>query len=293
MIQYTEIPYNKTTIREVKLPFGEGNKGNLCYLFSPDFESSIEMMTSPKNCKSMGRYRLYFRNLKYIGKLTNNKIYRINELNSIQDIKSTLKVECPSIKFYPIKTGINPDEQRNIFVDLYKWIDIYKNGVSKSTSVARNVKVFWTLFTSVIGSFNPKYAVKNKNALQKNVRPGSYGNYFVLMDASKFPFYKTGKPIEKIKNPLYLIYLTASLYPEYLMNMDIDFVCYYDKMILRINPYQLVSGDSSKKSASLSKLLTEIRKLYKYSERDKETGELTETEIAEIRKDENPKNNQK
>ena len=289
MIQYTEIPYNKTTIREVKLPFGEGNKGNLCYLFSPDFESSIEMMTSPKNCKSMGRYRLYFRNLKYIGKLTNNKIYRINELNSIQDIKSTLKVECPSIKFYPIKTGINPDEQRNIFVDLYKWIDIYKNGVSKSTSVARNVKVFWTLFTSVIGSFNPKYAVKNKNALQKNVRPGSYGNYFVLMDASKFPFYKTGKPIEKIKNPLYLIYLTASLYPEYLMNMDIDFVCYYDKMILRINPYQLVSGDSSKKSASLSKLLTEIRKLYKYSERDKETGELTETEIAEIRKDENPK----
>ena len=241
MIQYTEIPYNKTTIREVKLPSGVGNKGNLCFLFSKDFDSSIEMMTNQKNCKSMGKYRLYFRNLKYIGKLTNNKIYRINELNSVQQIKDKLKTDCPMIKFYPQKTGIDPNENRNIFVDLYRWIDIYQTGIKTSTSVARNVKMFWSLMTNVIGSYDAKYAMNNKKALQTNIRPGSYTNYFVLIDASKFSFINKGKPIDKIKNPLYLIYLTAHMYPEYLMNMDIDFVCYYDKMTIRINPYHLVS----------------------------------------------------
>ena len=286
MIEYTDLPYDKAMIREVKLPSGVGNKGNLCFLFSKDFDSSIEMMTNQKNCKSMGKYRLYFRNLKYIGKLTNNKIYRINELNSVQQIKDKLKTDCPMIKFYPQKTGIDPNENRNIFVDLYRWVDIYQTGVKTSTSVSRNVKMFWSLMTNVIGSYDAKYAMNNKKALQTNVRPGSYTNYFVLMDTSKFPFINKGKPIDKIKNPLYLIYLTAHMYPEYLMNMDIDFVCYYDKMTLRINPYHLVSGDKQKRSSNLSKLLMEIRKLYRYSERDKETGELTETEIAEIKKDE-------
>lgn len=286
MIEYTQLPYNTTTIREVILPKGEGNKGNLCYLFTKNFDQSIELMVGPKNCKARGKYRLYFRNLKYIGKLTNNKIYRINEMNSLTGIKNKLKTDAPMIKFYPIKTGINPDETRNIFVDLYKWIEIYEHGISTSTSVAKNVKVFWTLMTSVFGSFNPKYAEKNKNALRSNVRPGSYGNYFVLMDASKFPFFKSGKPIDRIKNPLYMIYLTARLYPEYLMNMDIDFVCFYDRMVLRVNPYSLVSGDSKTQSSNLTKLLVEIRKLYRYSDRDKEVSDLTEEEIAEIRKDE-------
>ena len=124
MIEYTQIPYNTTTIREVILPKGEGNKGNLCYLFTKNFDQSIELMVGPKNCKARGKYRLYFRNLKYIGKLTNNKIYRINEMNSLTGIKNKLKTDAPMIKFYPIKTGINADETRNMFVDLYKWIEI-------------------------------------------------------------------------------------------------------------------------------------------------------------------------
>ena len=269
MIEYTQIPYNTTTIREVILPKGEGNKGNLCYLFTKNFDQSIELMVGPKNCKARGKYRLYFRNLKYIGKLTNNKIYRINGMNSLTGIKNKLKTDAPMIKFYPIKTGINADETRNMFVDLYKWIEIYEHGISTSTSVAKNVKAFWTLMTSVFGSFDPKYAANNKNALRSNVKPGSYANYFVLMDASEFPFFKSGKPIDRIKNPLYMIYLTARLYPEYLMNMDIDFVCFYDRMVLRVNPYNLVTGNQKTQSSNLAKLLVEIRKLYKYSDRDK------------------------
>ena len=58
MIEYTQIPYNTTTIREVILPKGEGNKGNLCYLFTKNFDQSIELMVGPNNCNARGKYRL-------------------------------------------------------------------------------------------------------------------------------------------------------------------------------------------------------------------------------------------
>ena len=283
MIEYTKLPYNKTTIRDVKLPPGNGNKGNCCFLFSPDFDSSISMMVNPKNCTSMGRYRLYFRQLKYIGKTTNNKRYRINDVRNYEALKDKLRTDAPMIKPYPVKLGINPSETRNIFVDLFQWVKIYQSATGSSTSIARNIKAFWYLMRSVIGSVNPKY--QDKDALTNYVRPGSYNNYFVLVDASMFPYQNTGRPIDRIKNPLYLIYLTARTYPEYLMNMDIDFICYYENMVLRVNPYQLVSVDSSKKGSELSRLLAEIRKLYRKAS-TMQNDELTEEDIKNIKNSE-------
>lgn len=270
MIDYKALPYNRTTIREVRLPVGDGGKGNCCYLFSPNFESSIAMMVNPANCKSMGRYRLYYRKLKYIGKLTNNKHYRINDISRFQEIKDTLRAEAPTIKTYPEKMGINPREMRNIFVDLCKVIEIYKTGTATSSSIARNVRAFWSLLTSEIGT--------------KESRPGSYTNYFVLMDASMYPFHHSGRPIERIQNPLYMIYLTAKVYPEYLKDMDIDFICYYDNFVLKINPHDLVSGDQNRRGSELARFLGEIRKLYRKMDMEK-TPDLTENEIDEIKKD--------
>ena len=163
MIEYTKLPYNKTTIRDVKLPPGNGNKGNCCFLFSPDFDSSISMMVNPKNCTSMGRYRLYFRQLKYIGKTTNNKRYRINDVRNYEALKDKLRTDAPMIKPYPVKLGINPSETRNIFVDLFQWVKIYQSATGSSTSIARNVKAFWYLMRSVIGSVNPKYQDGEEN----------------------------------------------------------------------------------------------------------------------------------
>lgn len=285
MIEYTKLPYNKTTIRDVKLPSGNGNKGNCCFLFTKSFDESISMMVNPKNCTSMGRYRLYFRQLKYIGKTTNNKRYKINDTRNYQALKDKLKSDAPMIKPYPVKTGITPTETRNIYVDLFQWIKIFDVATGASTSISRNVKAFWYLLRNAIGSINPDNHAKD--ALSQIVRPGSYENYFVVMDASMFPYMATGRPIDRIKNPLYLIYLTAKTYPEYLMNMDIDFVCYYGNMVLRVNPYQLISGDSNKKSSELSRLLAEIRKLYRKAATEKE-DELTEEEIVEIKKSEDP-----
>ena len=116
---------------------------------------------------------------------------------------------------------------------------------------------------------NESEKVPGKEKLKKKDR-------FVLIDASLFRYYSSGKLTDRISNPLYLIYLTLYKRPEMIQDMDIDFIAFFDNRVLRFNPAKM-----DKKQ--LPKFLMEIKKLYRNQEEEPEI----ESQIADAIQEEN------
>lgn len=236
MIYVDDIPYMKTLPKKPALPKGNPiGKGNLIFLFSNSLETSIEMMNEKQTFFSNNKYRWYFYNLNYIGKI-GPKRYRFKDLKERIIIYKRVS-ENTNVLPYPTRPVINPNEQRNTYYDLFRYYQIF-NSLTEKLTVFRVIDYFWSFFRPI---FEDTY--------------GKLSHKYVLLNADKFKNFKGEKIREQIKNPIFLMYYTLWKRFDLISDLDIDFLFYCNGKVMKFNP-------SKCDEKSYIVFLREIKKLY-------------------------------
>lgn len=213
-----KLEYLKTRNIQLHLPPGiPTGKGNLVFLYNNTFEDGLELMTSTTNCLSKNKYKNYYFNPIYIGKIYNTR-YRYKLIpyrNSLYE-----KVN----KNTNIKPILNPATlvklKTNVYYDLHKYLEVF-NGITKKFNPLKIVNLYWSYFSKVL---NPSQF-------------SSYRNKFVICDITKFPLSKD--ITANLLNPIYMIYYTLYKKESLLKDIDIDFYFYNERKVLKINPTHL------------------------------------------------------
>lgn len=210
----SSLPYTKVLRKEINLPFGEPmGKGNLCMLYSHNIKESIELMTSKENFLSKNKYRYYYYNSYYQGKIY-NKRYRFNDFEKRKeyylDVENLTDLKCKK------KLVNTQNDNRNMFYDLFRYIEIFES-ICKKIPVTQYITLYWYFMSKIFMIDIP-----------------GYNNRFILVNLNNFRLSKKLK--ENLKNPLYIIYYTLLRKPELLKDINIDFFFYLDKRVLKINP---------------------------------------------------------
>ena len=209
----SSVGYMKTMTRQISLPLGEPiGKGNICFLYSHNLNESIALMQNKTNFLNQNRYKFYYYNMLYSGKLY-NKRYRFYDLEErkeyYKEIKDTTDI-TPRLKI------ANNQDNRNLFYDLFRYLEIFQSICSKLHPV-KYIETYWA-FMSII--------------YNQNFR--GYTNKFVLVDLSKYSLTKVLK--ENLTNPLFIIYYTLLRKPELITSLDLDFYFFNKKQVLKVNP---------------------------------------------------------
>ena len=264
------IPKLRTLSKQVFLPQGTPvGKGNLCFLYTNSFKDSMELMTSPKNFQSKNKYYYYYYQRDYIGHVLGKKYrFRDQEIrkNYYQEIKKTTKLT-------PIMNSSVLTNNRNMFVDLHRFITIFES-ICPTKQQVRYLNEYWKFMREIL-----EMEILNSN------EDSMYPNKFVLIDINKFSSGRTWK--ENMKNPLYLIYygffrkiLSLVGDGKNIKPLDIDFYFFSGKKVLILNPSELVESNDP---AIIRKLRVEMLRLMKDVVK-KEDIELA-TDPKEIMKD--------
>ena len=213
-----KIPYLKTVSKKITLPTGtNGNRGNICFLYTNNTNESIELMINKVNYVNNNKYYFYYYNPIYRGKLY-GKIFRIREVDERKILyNNVLKKSGNKIHPY-IKIAIDGVDNRNIYYDLSKHIQIF-NQLCEKITIKRKVTMYWDYLRNIL--FAP-----NLN---------NYNNRFVLIDISKFKLTEDLK--QNLSNPMFMIYFTLLRYHELITTLDIDFFFFTDNKSMKFNPY--------------------------------------------------------
>lgn len=238
--EVSKVPYLRTIKRQVFLPTGNPTgKGCLCYMYTHSFDETLNLIKNRDNLKDKGKYKLYYYNYLYIGKL-GVRNYRINTREERKVNYDRIKKEIPGFRVklkFGDQGGIG---NLNTYVDLFTYINIFENICGKFQP-SKYVTEFWKFFIANTGLY----------------QFGGYNNSFVLVDLSKYPIQKKLK--DNLKNPLYLIYYSALKHNPILKDVNIDFYFFVNdgsNRVLKINPSLLTDK-------SYIALRTEMMKLLK------------------------------
>jgi hypothetical protein len=212
------VPYLKLINKKITLPKGtNGNRGNLCFLYTNNTDESLNLMTNTINFVNANKYFYYYYNPMYSGKLY-GKTFRIRELDLRKELyKKVLSKSQNKIHPY-IKLAIDGKDDRNLYYDLSKHMNIFLTLCEKISPV-RKIKMYWDYLRSIL--FAPNLT--------------AYQNRFVLIDVSNYPMYKNLK--ENMTNPVFMLYYTLLKYPDMITALNIDFYMFTDKKSLKFNPY--------------------------------------------------------
>lgn len=236
MLYPKDIGYMKTLRKEISLPVGNPiGKGCLVFLYSTSLDNSIEMMNVKKTFMNRNRYRVYFINGRYFGKI-NNRRYNYKNLKERLDIYKRVEDET-GILGYKQSLVIRPNEKRNMYFDLFQYINLFRVATEK-LQAGKVISLYWQFLKPIL---KEKY--------------GEYDSKYVLLDASKFGIFNKGSLREKIKNPLFLFYYTIFKKRELVEDLDIDFLIYCNDRIMKFNP-------SKTDDKSYGIFLQELKKLY-------------------------------
>ena len=184
---------------------------------------------------SNNKYRWYFYNLNYIGKI-GPKRYRFKDLKERIIIYKRVS-ENTNVLPYPTRPVINQNEQRNTYYDLFRYYQIF-NSLTENLTVFRVIDYFWSFFRPI---FEDTY--------------GKLSHKYVLLNADKFKNFKGEKIREQIKNPIFLMYYTLWKRFDLISDLDIDFLFYCNGKVMKFNP-------SKCDEKSYIVFLREIKKLY-------------------------------
>lgn len=257
MIYPKDIPYMKTLRKEIALPVGTPlGKGNLIFLFSLNLSDSIEMINVDHTFMNKRKYYLYFLNAVYRGKI-GSKQYRYKNLAERLTIYKQVSEET-GLRPYTSSYVIRPNEVRNMYFDLFQYLDLFKVTAIKFNA-SRFITLFWEYFKPIVEE--------------------SYGNYtnkYILLNAEKFGVFNKGSLREKLNNPLFLIYYTMRTHHELIEELDIDFLIYCNERVMKLN---LSKTDEKSHIA----FLQELKKLY----RNVDLSDLEKTDTEEL-EDEEP-----
>ena len=147
-----ELPYLKTTNKIVYLPVGKpSGKGNLIFLFSKDINQSINMIDHSVNLKNNNRYKYYYYEFKYTGKV-NNKRFMIKDVEKRKEIYSRIEKET-RISPFPVRP-VNTNDQFNMYYDLLKFNNIFFTLTESNTNTMKVIRMFWEFFTPIFNNPN-------------------------------------------------------------------------------------------------------------------------------------------
>ena len=252
MIYLQDFPYMKTLSREIRLPKGEPTGfGNMVFLLSKDFESSIAMIQN-KTIDNANKYYYYYYNRQYKGMLY-NRTYNIRDFE-VQLQNYDRIEEMTLLKRHPLKP-LNKTSFRNTYFDMCKYMEIFFKLTAKQPPIKR-IESFWRYIRSI----TERDDVKNYNKI-------------MLIDVDMFV--DTDFTIKNIVNQVpYLFYYTLYRYPYLIDTYDIDIVFYCKNWALKINPSKMGT-----KAHNLFR--TELNKLYKHSKKaiDIEAIDVKELDI--------------
>ena len=213
-----DLPYLMVMNKKVDLPKGEPvGCGNLIYLFSNSIHDSVRLMNNSTNFQNMGRtYKYYYYNLTYSGKIY-SKRYLCKDTNERKAAYDIVKSQT-SVMPFPLRP-ISGDFHKNTYYELSRYLEIFHSIADRLQPKIR-IRLFW------------KYL---KNIITDPATSG-FTKKYILLDASQHPMKSDGKLQEKLANPLFLIYYT--LYVDYtiLKEINIDFLIYAGRFVLKFNP---------------------------------------------------------
>ena len=203
-----------TINRKVILPQGKPvGKGNLAFLYANTVQESIATMVDKTNLMDKGKYKYFYYNLFYQGKL-NGKMFRFKNKKERESIYKSIPKGTKIIPRLNIKNIGN--DNRNMYYDLSKYISIFTN-ICNKLQPKKYIALYWTYFKNIYG-----------------ITINGYTNKFVIVNLKYFSL--SNKLRENLENPLYLIYYTLYKYPSLITDLDMDFYFYLGRKVLRINP---------------------------------------------------------
>ncbi len=204
----------KMVQRQVTLPEGSPiGRGNVAFLYTHNEYESIEIINSKVNCLAKKHYKFYYFNMMYQGRIYNKKFrYRLME-----DRKALYdRIEKETMLLPKLKLTAIGNDNRNMYYDLFKYIEIFTS-ICKKLQPARYIDLYWDFM---------------KKIFMINI-PG-YNNRFVLVNLENYKLTKGIK--DNLENPLYLLYYTLYRNPSLVSDVNMDFIFYNGKKIMRINP---------------------------------------------------------
>lgn len=231
------LPYMKMVNKIINLPKGHPvGKGNLIFLFSNDRNDSFRIINDESNLKTMNQYKFYFFNLRYRGKI-NGKVYNINHIPEKRDMKKEV-IENTGLQMFPLLSLDMSNDNRNCFFDMSEYLHIFFS-LTEKVVASRKIEMFWKYLKSII----------NSNAYEK------YSNKYILINIDSFKDIKG--PLKKtMNNPVFVLYYTMFRDYTLLSDVNIDFILYTGRYVIRINP-SMVEKDSYRK------FMLELKKIYK------------------------------
>ena len=210
-----------TQNKKVSLPRYDNNKrvgfGSLVFLFTNNTIESIEMINNRENCTHDGKYPFYYYNRRYIGKI-NGRRYNIKDLAVQKNLYARILKDCGPVHPHPL-TPLYKSANRNCYYDMSKYYEIYLF-MTKKFSAVKKVLTFWDFFKSIwISTETSTFPAKT-----------------ILINVDNFDNFKVGTLKEKLDNPLFMLYYTMYKKFDLLTDLNIDFVLYCKKSVLKINP---------------------------------------------------------
>lgn len=220
--------------KNISLPKGEpAGRGWMCFLYSPSFEESMKMMNSTINGKSENKYYFYFYMMMYKGMIYNQR-YRYRNFVLRKDLYAKIGKKTKAHPY--VRQAIDPNERRNMYFELATYVSIY-NKYSYKIPIPKRVQGYWTYLKPILNA-NPQY------------------KKIVLVNIDNYPLKE--KLRDNLVNPLYMIYYSLYRYPETLKDINVDFLFYTGKKILKINPSLLTQEDYMKVKTQMSRLMNAI-----------------------------------
>ena len=221
----------RMTRQKVYLPQGNPMGHNqLVYLYTPNFQSSLELMTETTNMLSRGKYYYYFYMPFYRG-VINQQHYVLRKGDDRKKYYDTIETDTNIHPYLP--RVIRNTEDRNMFVDLHTYLDIFFTYTKKLT-LQRKIAVYWQYMKPVLTQEISSY------------------NRLVLVNLDHYPLKK--KFADNIGNPLYTIFYTMQRYPDLLKDINITFLFYSGTKVLKINPSEYPTKEVSKFKIEMMKI---------------------------------------
>ena len=213
-----DLPSMVTMTRKFNLPKGDPyGKGNLCFMYSKSVDATIHKIKNGSNAIFGNRFYWYYITPIYRGKIF-TKPYKVRLSTERVEIYNKLKALPFLHPYRPLQ--IAAGESRSMVFELAKYLEIFDTHLPKQFKMPmKYTNIYWPYFKNIIAY---------TNALT------GYSYRFVLINLNEFPF---DKPILKnMENPIALMYYTLYRNPAILKDLDIDFIYYTDKKVLKFNP---------------------------------------------------------
>lgn len=253
----------KTFPKVYILPKGNPTgKGNICFLYTPNFNSSIDIINTNGNFKNGGKYYYYFYNMMYSG-LISGRRYRIRDFDRRKDLYKEI-TDKTRLKPYPKLLIGTKFDKRNLYFDMHKYIEIFTT-ISKKFTLMKKVKAYWTFFKSIYNndSFN------------------SYDKKFVLINADQWKLEKDIK--SNLYNPVFMLYFTLFRSFDIIDDLDIDFYIFTKDKSLKINPSRCDKKSYLTFKVEMKKLYMSVTKIDSIlSEEEIQKDETEETVTSDV-----------